>query len=153
MRQSIWERDVEFPSFPKLEGDIKTDVLVIGGGLCGVLCAWFLKQAGVDYVLVEGDAVGRGVTCNTTAKITSQHGLIYEKLLRTQGKRRRFSIWTPTSGLWANTGSWQRKQSVILRKGCLCLYSDRLAENRAGGAGFGDSWLSCGVCAGGKSAF
>ena len=36
MRQSIWERDVEFPSFPKLEGDIKTDVLVIGGGLCGV---------------------------------------------------------------------------------------------------------------------
>lgn len=35
MRQSIWERDVEFPSFPKLEGDIKTDVLVIGGGLCG----------------------------------------------------------------------------------------------------------------------
>ena len=59
MRQSIWERDVEFPSFPKLEGDIKTDVLVIGGGLCGVLCAWFLKQAGVDYVLVEGDAVGR----------------------------------------------------------------------------------------------
>ena len=44
MRQSIWERDVEFPSFPKLEGDIKTDVLVIGGGLCGVLCAWFLKQ-------------------------------------------------------------------------------------------------------------
>ena len=55
---------MEFPSFPKLEGDIKTDVLVIGGGLCGVLCAWFLKQAGVDYVLVEGDAVGRGVTCN-----------------------------------------------------------------------------------------
>lgn len=88
MRQSIWERDVEFPSFPKLEGDIKTDVLVIGGGLCGVLCAWFLKQAGVDYVLVEGDAVGRGVTCNTTAKITSQHGLIYEKLLRTQGKEK-----------------------------------------------------------------
>ena len=60
----------------------------IGGGLCGVLCAWFLKQAGVDYVLVEGDAVGRGVTCNTTAKITSQHGLIYEKLLRTQGKEK-----------------------------------------------------------------
>ena len=88
MRQSIWEGDVEFPSFPKLEGDIKTDVLVIGGGLCGVLCAWFLKQAGVDYVLVEGDAVGRGVTCNTTAKITSQHGLIYEKLLRTQGKEK-----------------------------------------------------------------
>ena len=38
MRQSIWERDVEFPSFPKLEGDIKTDVLVIGS-LCGSTCA------------------------------------------------------------------------------------------------------------------
>mgnify|MGYP000296719225 FL=1 len=127
---------------------------VIGGGLCGVLCAWFLKQAGVDYVLVEGDAVGRGVTCNTTAKITSQHGLIYEKLLRTQGKEK--ALQYLDANQWA-LGKYrelaEETECEFEEKDAFCLYSDRLAENRAGGAGFGDSWLSCGVCAGGKSAF
>jgi len=54
--------------------------LIIGGGLCGILCAYFLDKAGVDYALVEGREIASGITKNTTAKITSQHGLIYSKL-------------------------------------------------------------------------
>lgn len=73
------------PRFPRLEGDIKTDVLIIGGGMAGVLCAHFLQQAGVPYVLVEGNEIGSGITRNTTAKITAQHGAIYHKLLRGMG--------------------------------------------------------------------
>lgn len=64
---------------------MKTDVLVIGGGIAGVLCAWELTRQGVDCVLIEADRVLNGVTRNTTAKITSQHGLIYGKLLREFG--------------------------------------------------------------------
>ncbi len=86
--KSVWENYREIPSFPKLEGDKKTDVLIIGGGLCGVLCAYFLEQEGVDYLLAEADRIGRGVTGCTTAKITSQHGLIYEKLLRKYGREK-----------------------------------------------------------------
>jgi glycine/D-amino acid oxidase-like deaminating enzyme len=88
IKKSVWSAEVDLPQFDKLEGDIKTDVLIIGGGLCGILCAWFLKQAGVDCVLVEGARIASGITKNTTAKITAQHGLIYSKLIRNFGKEK-----------------------------------------------------------------
>ena len=77
--ESIW-MDAALPQFPKLQENIKTDVLIIGGGMAGLLCAYELQAAGVDCVVAEADRIGRGITRNTTAKITSQHGLCYEKL-------------------------------------------------------------------------
>lgn len=82
---SIWTKTVKMPAFPALEGDVKTDVLIIGGGMAGVLCAHFLQEKGVDYVLAEGSTICSGVTKNTTAKITSQHGLLYDKLTKQRG--------------------------------------------------------------------
>lgn len=86
MSQSVWTDHIKLPDFHKLEGKKKTDVLIIGGGLSGILCAYFLELAGVDYILVEGKRIGSGITKNTTAKITSQHGLIYDKMIRSKGK-------------------------------------------------------------------
>ena len=85
MRKSIWNDNTNIPERPPLSGDITRDVLIIGGGLCGILCAYFLHQQGIDYVLVEGDRIASGITKNTTAKITSQHGLIYTKLIKQLG--------------------------------------------------------------------
>ncbi|MBE6955005.1 MAG: FAD-dependent oxidoreductase [Ruminococcaceae bacterium] len=85
MNESIWTKTQTLPSFPRLETDVKTDVLVIGGGIAGILCAYLLQQAGVDYTLVEAGRICCGVSRNTTAKITSQHGLVYHKLLRQFG--------------------------------------------------------------------
>jgi len=82
---SLWSETVKIDEFPKLPGDVKTDVLVIGGGIAGILCAYFLKRAGVSYILAEGKRIGSGITKNTTAKITSQHGLLYHKLLKGSG--------------------------------------------------------------------
>ena len=82
---SIWTESVTMPRFETLEGEAKTDVLIIGGGITGLLCAHFLKERGVDYLLVEGRSICSGVTKNTTAKITSQHGLIYADLLKHAG--------------------------------------------------------------------
>lgn len=82
---SLWSNTVSLPNFEPLQGDLKTDVLVIGGGMAGLLCAYFLEKAGVDYALVEADTICGGVTQNTTAKLTSQHGLIYDKLLKGAG--------------------------------------------------------------------
>jgi len=53
--------------------------------MAGLLCAHFLWRVGADCLLVEGGRVGGGVTKNTTAKITAQHGLLYQKLLRGAG--------------------------------------------------------------------
>ena len=82
---SIWTDDVKIPQFPPLKEDAKTDVLIIGGGITGILCAYFLQKAGVNYILAEGNRICSGITQNTTAKITSQHGLIYHKLLKKCG--------------------------------------------------------------------
>ncbi len=82
---SVWTKNSEFKSFPKLEKDIRTDVAIIGGGIAGILCAYVLKQKGVDCVVLEADRICKGVTQNTTAKITSQHGLIYDKLINKFG--------------------------------------------------------------------
>ena len=82
---SIWQQNSETLDFPSLQSDIRTDVLIIGGGMAGILCAYMLNQAGVDCVLAEAEKICGGITKNTTAKITSQHGLIYEKLMREFG--------------------------------------------------------------------
>ena len=85
MNNSVWTNDVQMPTFGKLEQDLKTDVLVVGGGLAGILCAHGLAREGVDYALIEADRICVGVSRNTTAKITSQHGFIYAKILRMFG--------------------------------------------------------------------
>lgn len=83
--KSIWTDSTKLPDFKKLKGEVYTDVLIIGGGICGILCAYFLKQMGVNYILVEGETICSGITKNTTAKITSQHSLIYDKLIKSEG--------------------------------------------------------------------
>ena len=85
---SVWLQTAQLPKFDLLRSDLKTDVLIIGGGMAGLLCAYKLAQAGVDYALVEADRICGGITKNTTAKITSQHGLIYDKLIREFGVER-----------------------------------------------------------------
>lgn len=85
---SVWSANSKLPSFSPLTSDKKTDVLVVGGGITGLLCAYMLKTHGVDCILLEADRICRGVTQNTTAKITVQHGFLYDKLLKRFGKEK-----------------------------------------------------------------
>lgn len=85
---SIWSEYKSMPSFPSLGGDRQTDVLVIGGGLAGLLCAYKLNRAGVNCIVAEAGRICGGVTENTTAKITAQHGMIYSGLLRSFGREK-----------------------------------------------------------------
>lgn len=78
---SVWSETADLPGFEPLNNEINTDVLIIGGGMAGMLCAYMLGQSGVDCVLTEADTICSGITKNTTAKITSQHGFIYDKLI------------------------------------------------------------------------
>ena len=83
--ESVWNETISLPHFGSLQGNVETDVLIIGGGITGILCAHFLQERGIDYLLVEGERICQGVTGNTTAKITAQHGLTYAKLIRNEG--------------------------------------------------------------------
>ncbi len=64
----------------------EAEVIVIGGGITGLLTAYFLQQAGKQVLVLEADEAASGQTGRTTAKITSQHGLFYDKLIKNVGE-------------------------------------------------------------------
>ena len=86
--ESIWAKSIDRKHFKSLDRDIKTDVLVVGGGMAGILCAFELQKSGVNCVLVEADRILKGVTNFTTAKITVQHGLIYDDIISKYGAKK-----------------------------------------------------------------
>ncbi len=109
---SLWTRTARMPQFDKLRTDLKTDVLVVGGGMAGLLCAYHLTRAGVDCALVEAGRICGGVTKDTTAKITVQHGLIYDKLIR------EFGVETSRLYLEANSAALERYRTLCASIDC-----------------------------------
>ena len=83
--ESIWGNGVTLPSFNELDKDTECDVLIIGGGIAGILCAYMLEKEGIDYILLESNRICGKTTKFTTAKITSLHGFIYSKLIKEFG--------------------------------------------------------------------
>ena len=90
MSDSIWSDGgrIQMPQYEKLTRIKKVDVTIVGGGLCGLLCAYFLKEAGVECLLLEGSRIASGTVRHAMAQVTSQHGLIYSRLLETLGEEK-----------------------------------------------------------------
>ncbi|EOU2018513.1 FAD-dependent oxidoreductase [Clostridium perfringens] len=86
--KSVWSESCKFRKREALNKDIKTDVLVIGAGIAGILTAYMLKQNGREVVVIDAAEIASGNTKNTTAKITSQHDLIYSKLITEFGEEK-----------------------------------------------------------------
>ena len=107
LMESVWEKDAPRIRFEALKGNKTTDVLIIGGGIAGILCAYKLKSAGIRCMLVEAKNILGGITRNTTAKITLGHGLIYDKMAK------RFGV--ATARLYA-----EAQVKAIKEYACLC---------------------------------
>lgn len=78
-QESIWHINREFKT-QTLNQNIKTDILIIGGGITGISTAFYLKDSNLNITLIEANKIGSGATINTTGKITFLQGLIYHKL-------------------------------------------------------------------------
>ncbi|MDD4503255.1 MAG: FAD-dependent oxidoreductase, partial [Clostridiaceae bacterium] len=78
--ESYWLSSTDKTNYPALEKDIKVDAAIIGGGITGITTAYLLKKEGLRVAVIEADRILQGTTAHTTAKITSQHGIIYNKL-------------------------------------------------------------------------
>lgn len=85
--KSYWRME-NTPENVPLSGDLSVNTVIVGAGICGLLCAYFLLGKGIsDIAIIDAGEVCGGTTAGTTAKITSQHGLIYAKLLSGIGER------------------------------------------------------------------
>ena len=78
--QSYWIDSTMSPSFPTLTEDVHVDVAIIGGGIVGISTGYMLSKQGVNVAILEADRILHATTGHTTAKVTSQHGLIYSKI-------------------------------------------------------------------------
>jgi len=78
---SIWMDTAPKTNYPKLSGEVKTAVVVVGGGIAGLSTAYLLSKRGIKPIVIESGGISEGTTGFSTAKITSAHGLIYKYLL------------------------------------------------------------------------
>ena len=85
-RESLWTATCEIEKRESLQEEFtEVDAVVIGAGLAGILTANMLKAKGIDTIVLEADRIGRGTTGYTTAKLTSQHDMIYDRLITDLG--------------------------------------------------------------------
>lgn len=79
--QSYWLSSIELPQYPKLTENIEVDVAIVGGGISGITSAYVLAKEGYKVAILEAGRLFNGTTGHTTAKVTAQHGLIYDELI------------------------------------------------------------------------
>lgn len=60
-------KDGLIQSYPKLTENKETHTVIIGGGISGALSAYYLINAGIDCILVDGRTIGLGSTCASTS--------------------------------------------------------------------------------------
>lgn len=83
---SFWIDSTEnLVNFNSLNSSLNTDVCIIGGGMFGLSTAYYLSKKGVNVTVLEKDFIGSKTSGYTTAKITSQHGLIYKHFIDDYG--------------------------------------------------------------------
>ncbi|WP_294395729.1 FAD-dependent oxidoreductase [uncultured Clostridium sp.] len=119
--KSIWSDNTSFKKRKTLDKDISTEILVIGAGMAGILTAYLLKEKGMKVVLIDAGKTAGGNTQNTTAKITSQHNLIYDTLISEFGeeKARQYAA--------ANELAIKKYKEIIEEKGIDCDFEEKAA--------------------------
>ncbi len=114
MSSSYWVDSTKKTVFPEVSENLDTDVLIIGGGITGIATAYMLSDSGLSVCLVDADKMAMGVTANTTAKITSQHGLLYNYLLNS------FGFETAKGYLVSNQDAINRISDIIKKENIDC---------------------------------
>ncbi len=84
--KSYWNEEENYIALESLKEDIETEVCIIGAGLSGLSTAYYLSKNGVKVTILEKDKILSHTSSHTTAKVTSQHGLIYKYLIDSKGE-------------------------------------------------------------------
>ena len=82
---SFWLNSFKKDSYNKLDTNVSVDICIVGGGLTGITTAYYLSKYGYKIALLEKNTLLSKTSGHTTAKVTSQHGLIYNYLENSNG--------------------------------------------------------------------
>ena len=86
--KSFWTASTQPIVFEKLQQNIETDILIVGGGIAGLTTAYCLLKAGRKIILVEDGYIGSRETGRTTAHITCALDDRYFELEKIFGKEK-----------------------------------------------------------------
>ncbi|WP_018237448.1 FAD-dependent oxidoreductase [Ensifer sp. BR816] len=111
-RGSCWVDGAGPTGYSLLEGSIHAETVVVGGGIVGLTTALRLREAGRSVILVEGLQIGGQVTGGSTAKITTQHALIYRQLIDRCGLATARSYAEANSAGAAQIKDWIREYAI-----------------------------------------
>ncbi|MDF2613049.1 MAG: FAD-dependent oxidoreductase [Clostridia bacterium] len=119
--RSFWLAETTYPEYPVLSENLNVDVAIVGGGIAGITSAYWLSKEGLRTAVIEADHILRGTTGHTTAKITSQHGLIYHKTKNGLGEElaRQYAI--------ANESAIRMIQKIVTENHIDCDYMPQSA--------------------------
>ena len=117
--QSYWLETVKTPSFKELHKNIHVQTVIVGAGITGITLAYLLIREGVKVALIDAGKIAAGTTGHTTAKITAQHDLIYDKLIQESGEENARLYYD------ANTEALQFIRQTIERHKINCDYSEQ----------------------------
>jgi glycine/D-amino acid oxidase-like deaminating enzyme len=81
------------PSYPRFRGDLETDVVIVGGGLTGCVCAWSFASAGVRTILLEAGSIGRGGTAGAAGLIREDFDASFRENALAHGLRASRTMW------------------------------------------------------------
>jgi glycine/D-amino acid oxidase-like deaminating enzyme/nitrite reductase/ring-hydroxylating ferredoxin subunit len=87
IKDAFWLDQANGAVYPRLDQSLDVDVAIVGAGMVGLATALLLGEAGLRVAVIEARRIGRQATGRSTAKITSQHGPIYHKLVKELGRR------------------------------------------------------------------
>jgi glycine/D-amino acid oxidase-like deaminating enzyme len=91
MSNTTWQ--INQPKYPALKENLSADVVIVGGGLAGVFCAYELSKRGIETILLEAKTLGGGATMQTTAFITQDIDTDLSDLVSMFGPKKAKLVW------------------------------------------------------------
>lgn len=86
--ESIWDKDYVNYNCNEINENINTPILIIGGGLAGLMCAYNFMKNNIDFILVEAKLLAKGITSKTTAQLSVAHNILYNEINKKHGPQK-----------------------------------------------------------------